>query len=126
MALSVGGAPTPWLADNSPSAYESMGITSENVAARYGVSRADQDAFGLESNNKALAAIKAGRFKDEIIPITTKLDGKEIVFDTDDGPRESTLEGLARLRPAFKVDGTSTAGNSSQTSDGAALELLMS
>ena len=119
-------APNPWLADNFPSAYESMGITSENVATRYGVSRADQDAFALESNNKALAAIKSGRFKDEIIPITTKVDGKEIVFDTDEGPRESTLEGLAKLRPAFKVDGTSTAGNSSQTSDGAALELLMS
>jgi acetyl-CoA acyltransferase len=103
-----------------------MGITSETVASRYGVSRADQDAFGVASNAKAVAAIKAGRFKDEIIPITTMLDGKEVVFDTDDGPRESTVEGLGKLRPAFKVDGASTAGNSSQTSDGAALELLMS
>ena len=118
-------APNPWLADNFPSAYESMGITSENVASRYGVSRADQDAFGVASNARALAAIKEGRFKDEIIPIATKLDGKDIVFDTDDGPRESTIEGLAKLRPAFKVDGVSTAGNSSQTSDGAAIELLM-
>jgi acetyl-CoA acyltransferase len=119
-------APNPWLAANWPSAYESMGITSETVASRYGVSRADQDAFGVASNAKAVAAIKAGRFKDEIIPITTMLDGKEVVFDTDDGPRESTVEGLGKLRPAFKVDGASTAGNSSQTSDGAALELLMS
>ena len=118
-------APNPWLAANWPSSYESMGITSETVASRYGVSRADQDAFGAESNARALAAIKAGRFKDEIIPITTTVDGKEVVFDTDDGPRESTAEGLGKLRPAFKVDGASTAGNSSQTSDGAALALLM-
>jgi acetyl-CoA acyltransferase len=127
-AVPMGGgkpAPNPWLADNFPSAYESMGITSENVSSRYGVSREDQDQFALESNNKALAAIKDGRFKDEIIPITTKVDGKDIVYDTDEGPRPSTLEGLAKLRPAFKVDGVSTAGNSSQTSDGAALELLM-
>ena len=118
-------APNPWLADTFPSAYESMGITSENVSTRYGVSRADQDAFGLESNNRALAAIREGRFKDEIIPIATKVDGKDVVFDTDDGPRASTIEGLGKLRPAFKVDGVSTAGNSSQTSDGAAVELLM-
>ncbi|HSQ37299.1 MAG TPA: thiolase family protein [Acidimicrobiia bacterium] len=127
-AVPMGGgkpAPNPWLADNFPSAYESMGITSENVSSRYGISRADQDAFGLESNRRALAAIKEGRFKDEIIPIATKLDGKEIVFDTDDGPRDSTLEAMAKLRPVFKVDGVSTAGNSSQTSDGAAVELLM-
>jgi acetyl-CoA acyltransferase len=118
-------SPNPWLAENFPSAYESMGITSETVASRYGVSRADQDAFGLESNRRALAAIREGRFKDEIIPITTTLEGKEIVFDTDDGPRESSLEAMAKLRPVFKVDGVSTAGNSSQTSDGAAVELLM-
>jgi acetyl-CoA acyltransferase len=118
-------APNPYLAENWPSAYESMGITSETVASRYGVSREDQDAFGVASNARAIAAIKEGRFKDEIIPIATRVDGKDIVFDTDDGPRESTVEGLGRLRPAFKVDGASTAGNSSQTSDGAALELLM-
>jgi acetyl-CoA acyltransferase len=103
-----------------------MGITSETVADRYGVSREDQDAFGLESNRRALAAIAEGRFRDEIIPITTTLDGEEIVFDTDEGPRESSLEAMAKLRPAFAVNGKSTAGNSSQTSDGAALELLMS
>jgi acetyl-CoA acyltransferase len=118
-------AANPWLADNFPAAYEGMGITSEIVSERYGISREDQDAFGLESNRRALAAIREGRFKDEIIPVATKLDGKDIVFDTDDGPRESTLEAMAKLRPAFKVDGVSTAGNSSQTSDGAAVELLM-
>jgi acetyl-CoA acyltransferase len=116
----------PWLAENFPEAYESMGITSEIVAERYGVTREDQDEFAVGSNDKALAAIEAGRFVDEIIPITTDLDGKTIVFDTDEGPRASTVEGLAKLRPAFKVDGTSTAGNSSQMSDGAALELIMS
>ena len=115
----------PWLADNFPWAYEGMGITSETVSTRYSISREDQDAFGLESNRKALAAIKEGRFKDEIIPILTKLDGKEILWDTDEGPRASTLEAMAKLRPAFKVNGVSTAGNSSQTSDGAGLELLM-
>ncbi len=118
-------SPNPWLSVHFPSAYESMGITSENVGERYEVSREDQDRFGLESNKRALAAIEAGRFKDEIIPIETTLDGKEIVFDTDDGPRASSLEVMAKLRTPFKVDGLSTAGNSSQTSDGAALELIM-
>jgi len=118
-------APNPWLAENFVAAYDSMGITSETVGERYGVDREEQDAFGLESNNRALAAIREGRFKDEIIPIEVTLDGKQIVFDTDDGPRESTIESMNRLRPAFKVDGKSTAGNSSQTSDGAALQLLM-
>lgn len=115
----------PWLAENYPEAYESMGMTSEIVAERYGITREDQDAFAVESNNRALAAIAAGRFVDEIIPIETDLGGKTIVFDTDEGPRASTVEGLGNLRPAFKVNGTSTAGNSSQMSDGAALVLLM-
>ena len=115
----------PWLAENYPEAYESMGMTSEIVAERYGVTRQDQDEFAVESNNRALAAIEAGRFVDEIIPVEIDLDGKTIVFDTDEGPRASTVEGLGSLRPAFKVNGTSTAGNSSQMSDGAALELLM-
>jgi acetyl-CoA acyltransferase len=115
----------PWLAENYPEAYESMGMTSEIVADRYGITREDQDAFAVESNNRALAAIAAGRFVDEIIPIETDLGGKTIVFDTDEGPRASTVEGLGSLRPAFKVNGTSTAGNSSQMSDGAALVLLM-
>jgi acetyl-CoA acyltransferase len=118
-------APNPYLAETFPKAYESMGITSENVTSRYGISREDQDALGVQSNTRALAAIAEGRFKDEIIPIEIQLNGKTMMFDTDDGPRASTMEGLARLRPAFKVDGASTAGNSSQTSDGAAIELLM-
>ena len=119
-------APNPTLAEKFPAAYDSMGITSENVAERYGVSREDQDAFAVESNRRAMAAIEEGRFKDEIIPIEVSLDGKTVVFDTDEGPRASTVEGLGKLRPVFKVDGRSTAGNSSQTSDGAAIELLMS
>jgi len=118
-------APNPHLAEEWPEAYESMGITSENVASRYGISREDQDAFGVRSQARAVAAIREGRFKDEIIPVEIRSNGTTTVFDTDEGPRESTVEGLARLRPAFKVDGTSTAGNSSQTSDGAAIELLM-
>jgi len=118
-------APNPWLSVNFPTAYESMGMTSETVAERYEVSREDQDAFAVASNQRALAAIESGRYKDEIIPIETTLDGKDIVFDTDDGPRASTVEGLAKLRTPFKVNGKSTAGNSSQTSDGAALQLIM-
>lgn len=119
-------APNPYLADEFMAAYDSMGITSETVAERYDVSREDQDAFAAESNRRALAAIQAGRFTDEIIPIEVTVGGKTTVFDTDEGPRASTVEGLSKLRPVFKVDGRSTAGNSSQTSDGAALELLMS
>jgi len=118
-------APNPWLSENFPAAYESMGMTSEIVAERYDVSREDQDVFALGSNDKALAAIESGRFKDEIIPIEIQLDGKTLVFDTDEGPRRSTLEGLAKLKTPFKIGGRSTAGNSSQTSDGAALQLIM-
>ncbi len=119
-------APNPYLADEFMAAYDGMGITSETVAERYDVSREDQDAFAVESNRRALSAISEGRFKDEIIPLEVTVGGKTVMFDTDDGPRASTMEGLARLRPVFKVDGRSTAGNSSQTSDGAAIELLMS
>jgi len=118
-------SPNPHLAENFPQAFESMGITSENVASRYDVTRDDQDAFAVESQTRALAAIAEGRFKDEIIPIEVQLDGTTVVFETDDGPRQTTAEGLAKLRPAFKVDGSSTAGNSSQVSDGAAIELIM-
>jgi acetyl-CoA acyltransferase len=119
-------SPNPYLAEHFPDAYTSMGITSENVAERYDISREDQDAFAVESQRRALAAIAEGRFKEEIVPIEVELDGRTLVFETDEGPRESTVEGLAKLRPAFKVNGTSTAGNSSQVSDGAAIELLMS
>ena len=118
-------APNPALVDTFPASYDSMGITSETVAERYDVSREDQDAFAVESNRRAIAAIQEGRFKDEIVPIEVTLGGNQVVFDTDEGPRESTLEGLSKLRPVFKVDGRSTAGNSSQTSDGAAIEVLM-
>ena len=118
-------APNPALVESFPASYDSMGITSETVAERYDVSREDQDAFAVESNRRALAAIQEGRFKDEIIPIEVTLGGKQVVFDTDEGPRESTVEGLSKLRPVFKVNGRSTAGNSSQTSDGAAIEVLM-
>jgi acetyl-CoA acyltransferase len=119
-------APNPYLANEFMASYDGMGITSETVAERYDVSREDQDAFAVESNRRALAAISEGRFTDEIIPLEVTVGGKTVMFDTDDGPRASTIEGLARLRPVFKVDGRSTAGNSSQTSDGAAVELLMS
>ncbi len=118
-------APNPALVESFPASYDSMGITSETVAERYDVSREDQDAFAVESNRRAIEAISEGRFKDEIIPIEVTLAGKQVVFDTDEGPRESTVEGLSRLRPVFKVNGRSTAGNSSQTSDGAAIEVLM-
>jgi acetyl-CoA acyltransferase len=118
-------APNPALVESFPASYDSMGITSETVAERYDVSREDQDAFAVESNRRALEAISQGRFKDEIIPIEVTLGGEQVVFDTDEGPRESTVEGLSKLRPVFKVNGRSTAGNSSQTSDGAAIEVLM-
>jgi acetyl-CoA acyltransferase len=119
-----------------PNVYIDMGITAENVAANYKVSREDQDRFSLGSNRRAAEAIKAGTFKEEIIPITaykyakTK-DGKRIrdkvVFDMDDGVRwPSTMEGLARLKSPFKQGGSVTAGNSSQMTDGAAFTLLMS
>ena len=108
-----------------------MGITSENVAERYGVTRQEQDAMAVDSHRKALRAQKMGYFKSEIVPITTTIedaDGEEktIVVDKDDGPRPgTTMEGLARLKPAFKKGGSTTAGNASQVSDGASAVLLM-
>jgi len=115
--------PNPWLAENYPEAFASMAITAENVAVKYDVSREDQDIFAFSSHQKALKAIKEGKFKDEIVPI--KVGNK--IFDIDEGPRADTsLEGLAKLRTLFKLDGTVTAGNCSQTSDGAAAVLLMS
>lgn len=129
-------APNPYLADNFPAAYSSMGHTAEEVARRFEVSREDQDAFALRSHQRAAEAIRAGKFKEEIVPVPVKragVDGnnkiifEETVFDTDEGVRSSTsMEALANLRPAFHVQGTVTAGNSSQTSDGAAAVLLMS
>lgn len=108
-----------------------MGITSENVASRYGVTRAEQDAFATESHLKAAAAQKRGQFKDEIVPVHTEVLDKEgnaqsVVIDKDDGIRATTTpEGLAKLKPAFGENGTTTAGNASQVSDGAAAVLMM-
>lgn len=119
-----------------PNVYVSMGITAENVAANYKVTRSDQDRFGMESNRRAYEAIQAGTFKEEIIPIaaykyTTTKDGKrireQVIFDMDDGVRwPTTMEDLARLKSPFKKGGSVTAGNSSQMTDGAAFTLLMS
>ena len=116
--------PSPNLVGPMPELYISMGLTAENVARKYEISREDQDAFALESHKRALAAIAEGKFKDEIIPVTTT-EGR--LFDTDEGPRaESTIEALGGLRPVFHVKGSVTAGNSSQTSDGAAMTVLTS
>lgn len=104
-----------------------MGITAENVAERYGISREMQDALALTSQKRAVAAIGAGAFVEEILPVTFKQKKQEIVFDTDEYPRaEATAEGLAKLRPAFKADGTVTAGNASGINDGAAALVVMS
>lgn len=104
------------------------GVTAENVASKYHVSREEQDQFALESHQRACAAIKAGKFKDEILPVELKdRKGNVTVFDTDEGPREGqTMEKLARLKPCFVKDGTVTAGNSSSLNDGAAAVVLMS
>ena len=104
------------------------GVTAENVAAKYNVSREEQDQFALQSHQRACAAIKAGKFKDEILPVELKdRKGNVTVFDTDEGPREGqTIEKLARLRPCFVKDGTVTAGNSSSLNDGAAAVVVMS
>jgi len=118
-----------------PNTYVSMGITAENVAADYNITREDQDKFGLESNRRAHEAIKAGKFKDEIIPIKAwkytedkkgKKIRKEVVFDVDDGVRwPSTMENMERLKSPFKQGGSVTAANSSQMTDGAAFSLIM-
>lgn len=123
------------IAKNNPDWYWGMGLTAEAVAREYKISREDQDAFALASQNKALAAIKEGKFKDDIVPIKVKqvyLDEqekrkeKEYIVDTDEGPRASTAEALAKLKPVFHAKGSVTAGNSSQTSDGAAFVLIVS
>lgn len=126
----------PWLVDNYPGSYMSMGLTAERVASHYGISREQMDEFSYQSHQKALAAIQAGRFDDEIVPIkvtSTAVDEKgktkavESLFKTDEGPRSDTsLEALAKLKPVFHAEGTITAGNSSQTSDGAAAAVVMS
>ena len=131
--IAMGGekpSPNPELMASRPEAYTPMGITAENVASRFGVTREAQDAFAAESNNRALAAIQAGKFVDEILPVKTRvyLDGawKDVTIAVDEGPRASTPDGLARLAPAFKQGGSVTAGNSSQVSDGAAAALITS
>jgi len=129
-------SPNPYLVEHNPQVYTSMGLTAENVAEKFGISREDQDRFALSSHQKAAKAIKEGKFKEEIIPIPakvkeTKEDGtvvvKEVIFDTDEGVRfDASLEAMASLKPVFKAKGTVTAGNASQTSDGAAALVLMS
>jgi acetyl-CoA acyltransferase len=139
-------SPNPWLMDHYPDSYLGMGLTAENLARKYNITREQQDAFSLASHQKALAAIAAGNFKDEIAPVEVHLasfaagaiaaDGalpkSKVVemnstFEIDEGPRADTsLEALAKLKPAFHVNGTVTAGNSSQTSDGAAATIVMS
>jgi acetyl-CoA acyltransferase len=126
----------PWLVENYPGSYMSMGLTAERVASHYGITREAMDNFSYESHKKALAAIEAGKFADEIVPVTvvsSSLNGKgkatssEITFSVDEGPRADTsLEALAKLKPVFHTKGTVTAGNSSQTSDGAAAAVVMS
>lgn len=124
------------IARDHPDYYISMGLTAEEVAAKYGISREDQDAFAYRSHKRALEAIEAGKFKEEIVPVSveeTYVDAagqkrtRAYTVDTDEGPRSDTsVEALARLKPVFKRGGTVTAGNASQTSDGASFVLLMS
>lgn len=126
----------PWLVENYPGSYMSMGLTAERVATHYGITREAMDEFSYASHQKALAAIAAAKFDDEIIPVsvtnTTAPDkgrthSTETIFKTDEGPRADTsLEALAKLKPVFHAKGTVTAGNSSQTSDGAAAAVIMS
>jgi acetyl-CoA acyltransferase len=129
-------SPNPYLASQWPGAYLGMGLTAENVAEKYGISRADQDEFAYESHKKAIRAVESGLFDPEIVPLQVELveydkSGKiqknTFTFKRDEGPRaDTTLEALARLKPAFKEGGSVTAGNSSQMSDGAAGVIIMS
>jgi acetyl-CoA acyltransferase len=145
-------SPNPWLVDQQPDTYINMGLGTENIARKFGITREQADQFSLESHQKAVAAIAAGKFRDEVVPVEVKITvlpngngtamaasagGKPrtapkpatqiFVFDTDEGPRADTsLEALAKLKPAFHVKGTVTAGNSSQMSDGAAAAIVMS
>jgi acetyl-CoA acyltransferase len=140
-------APNPWLMDNYPDAYLGMGLTAENLAKKYGITREQSDEFSFASHQKALAAIAAGKFKDEIVPVAvtyTVLEASangagpgaangskpktvKVSFDTDEGPRADTsVEVLGKLKPAFHTHGVVTAGNSSQMSDGAAAAVVLS
>jgi acetyl-CoA acyltransferase len=128
-------APNPYLAMEYPAVYLGMGLTAENVAEQYQVSREAQDRFALRSHRNAIAAIDAGKFRDEIVPLHVELvepenggtKAQEYVFAVDEGPRrDTTLEALANLKPVFRNGGSVTAGNSSQTSDGAGAVVVMS
>jgi acetyl-CoA acyltransferase len=129
-------SPNPALVDSYPDVYLTTGLVAENHAREYGINRDEQDAFALRSHQRALAAIDAGRFDDEITPLRFRValpgaaghpEMQDVEFSRDEGPRrDSTAEALARLRPAFHAAGTVTAGNSSQTSDGAAAVLVTS
>jgi acetyl-CoA acyltransferase len=142
-------SPNPWLVDHNPDAYINMGLGTENIARKFGITREQADQFSVDSHKKALAAIAAGHFKDETVPVEVKITAvasgngslpgnakgklaakvatQTFTFETDEGPRADTsLEALAKLKPAFHVKGTVTAGNSSQMSDGAAATVVMS
>ncbi len=128
-------SPNPWLVDHYPDAYLSMGLTAERLAHRFGITREQADEFSLRSHKNAIAAMQAGRFDDELVPVqvsfTTPNGSKpkrhEIAFKIDEGPRADTsFEALSSLKPAFHLKGTVTAGNSSQMSDGAAAAVVMS
>ncbi|MBA3693188.1 MAG: acetyl-CoA C-acyltransferase [Acidobacteria bacterium] len=128
--------PNPKIVDNYPDYYLNMGLTAENLARKYEITREQADEFSLQSHQKAAEAIKSGKFKDEIVPFTVVVDEldengrvrrKEVVFETDEGVRyDASMEGFAKLKPVFHVKGTVTAGNSSQMSDGAAAVVIMS
>jgi acetyl-CoA acyltransferase len=141
-------SPNPWLVDHNPDAYINMGLGTENIARKFGITREQADQFSVDSHKKALAAIAAGHFKEETVPVEVKITAvangngassggtkakpakaatQTFTFETDEGPRADTsLEALAKLKPAFHVKGTVTAGNSSQMSDGAAAAVVMS
>ncbi|HEY8559587.1 MAG TPA: acetyl-CoA C-acyltransferase [Pyrinomonadaceae bacterium] len=131
-----GFRPNPSLAETYPDYYLNMGLTAENLAKKYEVTREQADEFSLQSHQKAAAAIQAGKFKDEIVPYTVLVDEldekgrvrrREVVFDTDEGVRyDANIEGFAKLKPVFHAQGTVTAGNASQMSDGAAAVVVMS
>src|SRR5215467_13500916 len=152
-------SPNPWLVDHAPDTYINMGLGTENIARKFGITRGQADEFSLNSHKKAVAAIAAGHFKDETIPVEVKITSvpngngalgpssgmphpsrgvgskggsvkattQTFTFNTDEGPRADTsLEALAKLKPAFHIKGTATAGHSSQMSDGAAAAIVMS
>ncbi len=131
-----GFRPNPTLAETYPDYYLNMGLTAENLARKYEITREQADEFSLGSHQKAAAAIQDGKFKDEIVPFIVRIDetdekgrvrSKEVVFDTDEGVRyDASMEGFAKLKPVFHVNGTVTAGNASQMSDGAAACVVMS